>query len=68
MAWSMVLVTLSLVAGWTRIPVWQVMLTTASGMARLSFTQAYLAENLMQCFPWLLCPLIGCLIVHITLC
>jgi uncharacterized membrane protein YdjX (TVP38/TMEM64 family) len=58
---------ISYAAGLTRIPVWQVMLATASGMAPLCFAQAYLAENLMQRFPWLLYPLTGCLIVYVAI-
>jgi uncharacterized membrane protein YdjX (TVP38/TMEM64 family) len=56
---------ISYAAGLTRIPVWQVMLATASGMAPLCFAQAYLAENLMQRFPWLLYPLLLCLILYV---
>jgi len=34
-------------------------------MAPLCFAQAYLAENLMQRFPWLLYPLLLCLILYV---
>jgi len=57
----------SYAAGLTRIPVWQVTVATAFGMAPLCFAQAYLAENLMQRFPWLLYPLIGCLVAYVAI-
>ncbi len=57
----------SYAAGFTRIPVWKVMLATAIGMAPLCYVQAWLAEGLMTSFPWLLYPLLaGCLVYAIA--
>lgn len=56
----------SYAAGLTRIPLWQVMMATAFGMAPLCFAQAYLAENLLQRYPWLLYPLLVGLIVYVA--
>lgn len=54
----------SYAAGLTRIPVWKVMMATSFGMAPLCFAQAYLAENLMHRYPWLLYPLGACLLIY----
>lgn len=56
----------SYAAGLTRIPIWKVMLATAIGIAPLCFAQAYLAENMMQHFPWLLYPFMGCLVIYLA--
>ena len=44
-------------AGFTRMPVWKVMLATGCGMAPLCFAQAWLADSLMTAFPGLIYPL-----------
>jgi uncharacterized membrane protein YdjX (TVP38/TMEM64 family) len=48
----------SYAAGLTHMPVWKLMLGTASGMAPLCFAQSYLAEGILASFPNLLYPLI----------
>ena len=48
----------SYAAGFTRIPIWKVMLATGLGMAPLCFAQAWLAESLFVAYPWLLYPLL----------
>lgn len=48
----------SYAAGFTRIPIWKVMLATMFGMAPLCFAQAWLAESLFVAYPWLLYPLL----------
>ncbi len=48
----------SYAAGFTRIPVWKVMLATAFGMAPLCFVQAWLADGLLTAFPQLIYPLL----------
>lgn len=48
----------SYAAGFTRMPVWHVMLATGCGMAPLCFAQAWLAENLLTVFPRLIYPLV----------
>ncbi|MEZ6127948.1 MAG: VTT domain-containing protein [Planctomycetaceae bacterium] len=47
----------SYAAGFTRLPVWKVMLATGCGMAPLCFAQAWLAEGLITAFPELIYPL-----------
>ncbi len=57
----------SYAAGFTRIPIWKVMLSTGCGMAPLCYAQAWLAEGLMTAFPWLVYPLlIACAIYAIA--
>jgi uncharacterized membrane protein YdjX (TVP38/TMEM64 family) len=48
----------SYAAGLTTISVWRVMLGTLAGMAPLCFAQAYLAEEFLAKFPWLVYPLV----------
>ena len=48
----------SYAAGFTRIPVWKVMLATMFGMAPLCFAQSWLAESLFVAYPELLYPLL----------
>jgi uncharacterized membrane protein YdjX (TVP38/TMEM64 family) len=48
---------LSYAAGLTRIPVWQVMLATGSGMAPLCFGQSWLSDRLLTAVPQLIYPL-----------
>lgn len=56
----------SYAAGFTKIPIWQVMLGTFLGMAPLCFAQAWFAERLLTHFPSLLYPgLILCAIYAI---
>ncbi len=54
----------SYAAGFTRIPVWKVMLATCLGMAPLCFVQAWCAENLLVAFPKLLYPLLGACLIY----
>lgn len=57
----------SYAAGFSRIPIWKVMLATAFGMAPLCFLQAWLAESLIVAFPDLIYPLlIACLVYVIV--
>lgn len=48
----------SYAAGFTRISIVRLMVATGVGMAPLCFLQAWLAEDLLTTFPWLLYPLI----------
>ena len=48
----------SYAAGFTRIPVWKVMLATGCGMAPLCFAQAWMADSLLSQFPQLMTPLV----------
>jgi len=48
----------SYAAGFSRLPVWKVMLATGCGMAPLCFAQAWLAEGLITAFPELIYPLL----------
>jgi uncharacterized membrane protein YdjX (TVP38/TMEM64 family) len=48
----------SYAAGFTRIPIWKVMLATMAGMAPLCFAQSLLAESLLIAYPQLLYPLL----------
>ncbi|GIW82926.1 MAG: TVP38/TMEM64 family protein [Gemmatales bacterium] len=51
----------SFAAGFTRMPVWQVMMGTMLGMAPLCWVQAYLAHELLSAMPELLLPfLLAC--------
>lgn len=54
----------SYAAGFTRIPVWKVMLATLAGMAPLCFAQAFLAESLLTAIPELLYPLLAACAVY----
>lgn len=55
----------SYAAGFTRIPVWKVMLATGCGMAPLCFAQAWMAENLLVAFPQLIYPLLALCAVYV---
>jgi len=56
----------SYAAGFTRLPIWKIMLATGCGMAPLCFAQAWLAGNLMAAFPYLIYPLaFACLLYMI---
>jgi uncharacterized membrane protein YdjX (TVP38/TMEM64 family) len=55
----------SYAAGFTRIPIWKVMLATMVGMAPLCFAQAWLAESLFVAYPQLLYPLLAAGAVYI---
>jgi uncharacterized membrane protein YdjX (TVP38/TMEM64 family) len=48
----------SYAAGATSVPVWKVMLGTLLGMAPLCWAQAYLADEVLTAYPWLLYPLL----------
>lgn len=48
----------SYAAGFTRLPIWQIMLATAAGMAPLCFAQAWLAQSLITAVPGLIYPLV----------
>lgn len=54
----------SFAAGFTRIPVWKVMLATGCGMVPLCFAQAWAAQSLLQAFPDLLYPLLAACLVY----
>jgi len=55
----------SYAAGFTRIPIWKVMLATMFGMAPLCFAQAWLAESLFVAYPQLLYPLLIAGVVYV---
>ena len=56
----------SYAAGFSRLPVWKVMLATACGMAPLCFGQAWLSENLLTRFPALLYAVVILLAVYLA--
>ncbi len=55
---------LSYAAGFTRIPVRNVMLATGIGMAPLCFAQSWLSDSLFNKWPQLLWPLLGLAVVY----
>jgi uncharacterized membrane protein YdjX (TVP38/TMEM64 family) len=55
----------SYAAGFTRIPIWKVMLSTMCGMAPLCFGQAWLAESLFVAYPELLYPLLIAGVIYV---
>jgi uncharacterized membrane protein YdjX (TVP38/TMEM64 family) len=55
----------SYAAGFTRIPIWKIMLATMFGMAPLCFAQAWLAESLFVAYPELLYPLLIAGVVYV---
>lgn len=55
---------ISYAAGFTRIPVSQVLLATGCGMAPLCFLQAWLAGRVMDHFPGLFYPLLLLLVIY----
>jgi len=56
----------SYAAGFTRLPIWHVMLATGCGMAPLCFAQAWLAQSLMTAVPGLIYPLILACAVYLV--
>lgn len=56
----------SYAAGFTRVPVWKVMASTALGMAPLCFAQAWLADGLLTQFPKLIYPLLILCAVYVV--
>jgi uncharacterized membrane protein YdjX (TVP38/TMEM64 family) len=59
----------SYAAGFTRIPIWKVMVATLAGMAPLCFAQSFLAESVLTAIPQLLYPLlVACAIYAATVC
>ena len=50
---------LSYAAGFTRIPVYQVMLATGLGMAPLCFAQSWLSDSILHRWPQLIWPLLA---------
>lgn len=56
----------SYAAGFTRMPVWKVMLATGCGMAPLCFVQAWLAESLLTAFPRLIYPLLMACMIYLV--
>lgn len=56
---------LSYAAGFTRIPVSQVMLATGIGMAPLCFAQSWLSDSIFHRWPQLIWPLLVCGIVYL---
>jgi uncharacterized membrane protein YdjX (TVP38/TMEM64 family) len=56
----------SYAAGFTRIPVWKVMLATACGMAPLCFAQAALSDGLFRSFPVLIYPLLAACALYVV--
>lgn len=55
----------SYAAGFTRIPVWKVMLATCCGMAPLCFAQASLSDSLFRSFPTLIYPLMAAGVIYV---
>lgn len=58
---------ISYAAGLTHLPVWKVMLATGVGMTPMCFAQAYLADNLLQRFSWLIYPLLAVCVVYVLI-
>lgn len=56
---------LSYAAGFTRIPVWKVMLATGCGMAPLCFLQSWVSDSLFTTFPKLIWPLAAACCVYV---
>jgi uncharacterized membrane protein YdjX (TVP38/TMEM64 family) len=50
---------LSYAAGFTRIPVYQLMLATGLGMAPLCFAQSWLSDSILHRWPQLIWPLLA---------
>lgn len=57
----------SYAAGFSRIPIWQIMLATGLGMAPLCYLQAWLAESLITAFPGLIYPLLIACVIYVVL-
>jgi uncharacterized membrane protein YdjX (TVP38/TMEM64 family) len=57
---------LSYAAGFTRIPIWRVMLSTGIGLAPLCFIQSWLSDSLFNKWPWLLWPLLAFGVVYVV--
>ena len=59
---------LSYAAGFTRIPVYRVMLATSLGMAPLCFAQSWLSDSVFSRWPYLIWPLLlsGCNALTVT--
>jgi len=57
---------ISYAAGFTRIPIWKVMVATAFGMAPLCFAQAWLADGLLTAMPELVYPLVAACLVYLV--
>lgn len=55
---------ISYAAGFTRIPISQVVLATTLGLAPLCFVQAWFAESLLTAFPDLFIPLLVVLVIY----
>lgn len=56
----------SYAAGFTSIPIRNVVFATACGMAPLCFAQAWLADSLLTAYPQLLYPLVAVLVVYVV--
>ena len=56
----------SYAAGFTRTPIWKVMLATGCAMTPLCFAQAWLAESLLHAYPGLLYPLLAASVVYVA--
>ncbi len=57
---------ISYAAGFTRIPIWKVMVATALGMAPLCFAQAWLAGELLTAIPELTYPLVAACVLYLV--
>lgn len=56
---------LSYAAGFTRIPVYQVMLATGLGMSPLCFAQSWLSDSIFHRWPQLIWPLVACGVIYL---
>lgn len=57
----------SYAAGFSRIPIWQVVVATGLGMAPLCYVQAWLAESLMTAYPNLIYPMLAACLIYLVL-
>ncbi len=57
---------LSYAAGFTRIPVYQVMLATGIGMTPLCLAQSWLSDSVFNRYPQLLWPLLGIGLIYVV--
>ncbi len=55
----------SYAAGFSRIPIWKIMLATCLGMAPLCYIQAWLSKSLITAFPGLIYPLTVACVVYV---
>jgi uncharacterized membrane protein YdjX (TVP38/TMEM64 family) len=58
---------LSYASGFSRVPVWRVMLATGAGMAPLCYAQSWLSESIFNRYPALIYPLLAASIIYMAI-